>query len=51
MAAKLQFRSDLTIAQLAELIDAVEFEIRRDVPTATRIFIEPDVLRPASPIE
>ncbi len=51
VAAKLQFRSDLTMAQLAVLIDAVEREIRSDVPTATRIFIEPDVLRPSSPIE
>ncbi len=51
VAAKMQFRPDLTMAQLAETIDAVEREIRLDVPMATRIFIEPDLLRPSSPIE
>lgn len=51
VAAKMQFRSDLTMAQLAQVIDAVEREIRLDLPTATRIFIEPDLLRPSSPIE
>lgn len=51
VAAKMQFRADLTMAQLAQVIDAVEREIRLDLPTATRIFIEPDLLRPSSPIE
>ena len=51
VAAKVQFRPDLTMAELASVIDALELGIRAVVPTATRIFVEPDVLRPTAPIE
>lgn len=46
VAAKVQFAGDLTMSQLAAVIDAVEVDIRSAVPHATRIFLEPDVLRP-----
>ena len=51
VAAKVEFRGDLTMSQLAEVIDAVELDVRAAVPNATRIFLEPDVLRPAQPAE
>jgi cation diffusion facilitator family transporter len=46
VAAKLEFRADLTIEQLATEIDAVEARVRAAVPAATLVFIEPDVYRP-----
>jgi cation diffusion facilitator family transporter len=45
VATKLQFAGDLTMTQLAAVIDAVEGSIRAVVPEATRIFIEPDIHR------
>ena len=32
--------------ELADVVDAVEADIRAAVPDVTRIFIEPDVVRP-----
>jgi cation diffusion facilitator family transporter len=50
VAAKVEFDPDLTVAQLATTIDALEVEIRKTEPRATLIFVEPDVYRePASP--
>jgi cation diffusion facilitator family transporter len=43
VAAKVEFDPDLTVAQLATTIDALEAEIRRMEPRATLIFVEPDV--------
>lgn len=46
VAAKVQFDGGLTMGQLADVIDAVEARVRAAEPTATRIFVEPDVVRP-----
>jgi cation diffusion facilitator family transporter len=45
VAAKVEFDPDLTVAELASAIDALEVEIRRAEPRATLIFVEPDVYR------
>lgn len=46
VAAKVEFDQSLTMAQLAGIIDATEAQIRSAVPSASRIFLEPDVVRP-----
>ena len=46
VAAKVQFDQDLTMRQLADVVDAVEADIRAAVPDVSRIFLEPDVVRP-----
>ena len=46
VAAKVQFDQDLTMRQLADVVDAVETDIRAAVPDVSRIFLEPDVVRP-----
>lgn len=53
VAAKLEFRPGLDIADLATAIDDVEARIRAVVPTARLIFIEPDLYRgqPADEID
>ena len=45
VAAKVEFDPDLSIAQLATTIDALEADIRAAEPRATLIFVEPDVYR------
>lgn len=45
VAAKVQFAGDLTMSRLATVIDSVEAAVRAEVPEATRIFLEPDILR------
>jgi cation diffusion facilitator family transporter len=45
VATKLQFTGDLTMTELAAIINAIEASIRAVVPEATRIFIEPDIHR------
>ena len=45
VAAKVQFDQALTMRELADVIDDVEAAIRLRVPTATRIFLEPDIVR------
>jgi divalent metal cation (Fe/Co/Zn/Cd) transporter len=47
VAAKVEFDPELTIRQLADVIDQVEVEVRAVSPEARMIFIEPDVLRSA----
>jgi cation diffusion facilitator family transporter len=47
VATKVEFDPDLTIAQLAATIDALEVDIRAAEPRATLIFVEPDVYRAA----
>lgn len=44
VAAKVQFDESLTMRELADVIDVAEAAIRSVVPTATRIFLEPDVV-------
>lgn len=43
VAAKIEFDAGLTIATLAERIDAAEARLRAAVPMARLVFIEPDV--------
>ncbi len=45
VTTKVEFRADLTMAELAAAIDAVEVAIRAEVPTAKYLFIEPDIKR------
>jgi divalent metal cation (Fe/Co/Zn/Cd) transporter len=45
VAAKVEFTSTLTSPQLAAAIDLAETAIRRAVPVASRIYLEPDVWR------
>lgn len=46
VAAKVEFDQSLTMAELATIIDDTETRIRTAVPSARRIFVEPDVIRP-----
>jgi divalent metal cation (Fe/Co/Zn/Cd) transporter len=48
VAAKVEFDPDLTIRELADVIDRVEVHVRDVAPEARMIFIEPDVLRSGS---
>jgi len=45
VGAKLEFDPDLTMAELASVIDAVEAAVRATVPAARVIYIEPDMTR------
>ena len=45
VAAKVQFDQTLTMNELADVIDDTEARIRKVVPSATRIFLEPDIVR------
>jgi len=46
VAAKIEFRHNLTTRELADAINDVERRVRAAVPFATDIYIEPDVFRP-----
>ena len=48
MAAKVEFDGDLTMRELADVVDEAEAAVRAVVPMATRIFVEPDVVRPTT---
>jgi divalent metal cation (Fe/Co/Zn/Cd) transporter len=45
VAAKIEFASDLTMAQLAASVDEIEGRVRAAVPSARMIFLEPDLYR------
>ena len=45
VAAKVEYDHGLTVEQLADAIDDTERSIRRAVPVARLIYIEPDILR------
>ncbi|MCU1367626.1 MAG: Cation diffusion facilitator family transporter [Ilumatobacteraceae bacterium] len=45
VAAKLGFAADLTVATLAQAVDAAEAAVRAAVPTVDLIYIEPDLYR------
>jgi cation diffusion facilitator family transporter len=49
VAAKIAVRSDETAASVARAIDAAEVRIRRAVPIARVIYLEPDIRRPDVP--
>ena len=46
VVAKVEFDQSLSMASLASVIDSIEGRVRTQVPTDTRIFIEPDVVKP-----
>ena len=45
VAAKVEFSPQLTLRELADVVDDVEIAVRRDVPEAVVIYLEPDVTR------
>lgn len=45
VAAKVEFTTSLTVAELADAIDETEAALRRAVPIARVIYIEPDIAR------
>jgi cation diffusion facilitator family transporter len=47
LAVKAEFDPRLNNQQICSLINAIESDIRRQYPEITRIFIEPDIYRPA----
>ncbi len=47
VVAKVEFSPELAAPELAVAIDAAEHRLRAAVPIARRVFIEPDVWRPA----
>ncbi len=48
VAAKVEFDHALTVAQLADAIDNAELALRRAVPIAKLVYIEPDIRRELS---
>jgi cation diffusion facilitator family transporter len=51
VAAKVEFESDLDTTGLAAAVDAAEAAVRQRVPSATRIYLEPDLRRDLSAID
>jgi cation diffusion facilitator family transporter len=51
VAAKVEFSPDLTLRRLADVVNDVEAAIRRSVPEARVIYLEPDVTRAAAAID
>jgi cation diffusion facilitator family transporter len=54
VAAKIEFAPDLSIRELADVVDQVEAAVRKEVPEAHIMYLEPDVLRAsagAEPVE
>jgi cation diffusion facilitator family transporter len=49
VAAKLEFRRELTVAQLSRAIDAVEGRVRAAVPFQARVYLEPALFREQAP--
>lgn len=45
VAAKIEFAPDLTLRELAAVVNDVEATVRRDVPEALVMYLEPDVTR------
>ena len=45
VAAKIEFAGDLSIRQLADVVNDVEAAVRQDVPEARVMYLEPDVTR------
>ena len=50
VASKLEFRRELTVAQLSDAIDAVEARVRAAVPFQTRVYLEPALFREPAPV-
>jgi cation diffusion facilitator family transporter len=49
VAAKLEFRHELSVAELAQAIDDAEIALRAAVPIAHTVYIEPDIRRSTQP--
>ena len=49
VAAKIEFAPELTIRELADVVNDVEAAVRREVPEARVMYLEPDVSRVATP--
>ncbi|MCB0982765.1 MAG: hypothetical protein KDB17_19245, partial [Ilumatobacter sp.] len=49
VAAKIDYRHDLSVAELAAAIDDTEVALRAAVPIAETIYIEPDIRRKPAP--
>jgi cation diffusion facilitator family transporter len=49
VGAKLELIADLSVAEAAEAVDRIETSIRRAVPTARIIYLEPDIFRTQVP--
>jgi cation diffusion facilitator family transporter len=49
VAAKVEFSPDLTLRQLADVVNDVEAAVRRKVPDARVIYLEPDITRIPTP--
>jgi cation diffusion facilitator family transporter len=49
VAAKLELVPDLTVVQMAEAVDRIETAVRRAVPSARIMYLEPDVFRTRVP--
>jgi len=49
VAAKIEFLPELSIEQLAHVVDDVEAHVREEVPQARVMYLEPDVFRVAQP--
>ncbi|MEY2424161.1 MAG: hypothetical protein QOI95_4228 [Acidimicrobiaceae bacterium] len=47
VAAKVEFSPELTLRELADVVNDVEAAVRREVPEAQVIYLEPDVTRAA----
>jgi cation diffusion facilitator family transporter len=45
VAAKLEFAADLSMRELANVVNEVEAAVRKEVPEARVIYLEPDVVR------
>jgi divalent metal cation (Fe/Co/Zn/Cd) transporter len=43
VAAKVQFRSDLTVSQMVDAIDSAESRVREAVAMVDMIYLEPDL--------
>ncbi len=49
VAAKIEFRHELSVAELARAIDDAEHALRAAVPIAHTVYIEPDIRRSSAP--
>ena len=50
VAAKVEFDADLSIRELADVVNDVEAAVRNEVPEARVMYLEPDVLRAVPPV-
>lgn len=46
LAARIEFDDHLNAAEVGRLIEGIETDVRRDFPTVSKIYVEPDLFRP-----